>query len=273
MSIKIGEVLPSSLFLGANAVERAYIGSEIVWPSDPLPLLLGGTTAWWRADARWTMDLDSQGRVVNWRDMISKRVMTQPEAARRPQYDPASFGGTPGITFSSALQTFLSYEAVPWPTERLSSCMVLVCDQLAPPSDPVTKTLASYGLGPVGQRKAQRIVRAGQSRGGFEIGNGWSTDNFTNPRVSFVGRHSMVIWFGDVSSTSNVDLSVFSGVSSFALRTPTTGGRTRIGADCLDVPTEFCDAVIRDVIIVTGANMGVNDFQTYVNWSYERAQV
>lgn len=268
--ITIGGAPLDSLRYGASPINRAYLGADIIWPPDARPLFWPGIQAWWRADARWTLDLDGNGGVVNWRDSKNGYVVSQPVAARRPQWSHSSFAGTPGITFSSMLQTFLTMESVPWQTGLISSGFVCVLDQLTPASKTTSTTIASYGQGPVGQRKAQRLVRVGVNRAGLAIGNGWTEDPYYNPRIDFTGRHSMLAWFQDVGSIANADDSEFAGVSSFALRTPPTG-RTRFGCDSLDVPGEFCDAIVRDILVINGMTLGSQqEFLDYVTWSYGR---
>lgn len=269
--INLGEQPLNNIMLGADAVDRAYYGEALIWPSDGMPLIWPGVQAWFRADAPWTMNLDSNGKVISWADCKNGFVVSQPSAANRPEYQPTGFNGTPGVKFTRALQTYLSSELLPWVTGNTQSGIICVIDQQTPPSFTPSTTIVSYGSGPVGQRKAQRLVRYGSNRGGLAVGNGWTEGPYYNPRVDYTGRHSTMAWFKDVASIANIDESEFAGVSSFAVRTPLTG-RTRIGCDCLDVPSEFCDAVIRDVIIIRPSDMASEqEFFDYLTWSYARS--
>lgn len=267
--MKIGGEELWNLCLGEDPIDRGYLGEDIVWPVDNWPLTRPATLAWWRSDFYSTLDL-SGGKVVAWRDCVAQRAMVQGDDAKRPTYSQTSFAGSPGLAFGDEI--WLELASSPWPVNADNGLMIVVADQLAPPSDTELKVLASYGDGANGQRKATRSVQAGVNRGGFEIGNSFSTDLFEQARVDYSGRHSLVIYFGDVSSTAGLDDSVFSGVSSFALRT--TAGRTRIGADSASAtPTEFCNAIIRDVLIVSGALLEGDDFNLFTQWAYERALV
>lgn len=250
-------------------VERGYLGDKIIWPRDSWPLSRPATMAWWRSDIRRLLTLDGSGNVSAWKDLVGGKLMQQATVGSRPQYVPEGFEGKPGVKFT--LGKFLEYGATPWPINAVSSMMLVVCDQLESPINTDLQVLASYGNTAVGQRKIIRSVREGVNRGGFEIGNTWTTDLFEQARVIFSGAHSVVAFFGDVSSTATLDDSVFSGTSSLALRTP-SGGRTRIGADSASgTPTQFCNAVIRDVIIIDVALLNGNeDFQNYAKWANKR---
>ena len=260
--------LLGDLRAGSNAVNRAYVGSTIVWPMDSWPLTRPATLAWWRADMRSTLSL-SGGKVTAWRDCVSQYEMTQATDAKRPTYSATSFGGAEGITFGSGL--YLELGSSPWPVNALNSMMLVVCDQLAPVSDTTMHVLASYGATAVGQRKVTRSVQGGINRGGLEIGNGFTVDLFEQARVDFTGRHSVVAYYGDVSSTAGLDDSVFSGTTTLALRTTT--GRTRIGADSDVTPSQYCNAIIRDVLIISGALLSGTDFADYQAWALGRVTV
>ena len=249
-------------------VERGYVGTKIVWPKDSWPLSRPATKAWWRSDIRRMLTLDGNGKVQTWKDMVSGRLMSQGTVASRPQYDEDSFVDTPGVIFTFG--KFMELASSPWPINALSSMMLVVCDQLATPADTTMHVLASYGNAATQQRKIVRTSRDGVNRGGFEIGNSWSTDLFEQSRVDFSGPHSVTAFFGDVSSTCTLDDSVFSGTSSLALRT--AAGRTRIGADSEGaVPTQFCNAIIRDVLILDVALLNGNeDFVNFAAWANRR---
>lgn len=253
---------------GAASAQRVYLGPTLLWPPGSGPLDIAATAAWWRADHSGSFDLDGNNKVINWRDQVTGHVLNQATEANRPTYGAASFEGTPGVTFDAAAQTYLTLASSPWPVNALSSMMIVVCDQLTPSSDTSITTLAAYGDTDLAQRKLQRIVAFGSNRAALEIGNTWSVDTFYNPREDYFGPHSVVCWYGDVSSTCNIDDAVFSGVSSFALRTAT--GRTRVGANAAATPGEFASAIIRDVIIVDAALLTADDFQTYVDWAFGR---
>lgn len=60
----------------------------------------------------------------------------------------------------------------------------------------------------------------------------------------------------------------FAGVNTLALRTE--AGRTRIGADALAAPTEHCDCIIRDVVIVDTTTMKPGEFDRFINWAIGR---
>lgn len=253
--------------LTPKLVERAYVGNQIVFPKDSWPLTRPTTVAWWRSDIRRMLTLDANDKVISWKDMIGGRLMAQATEAARPQYEATSFVDAPGVAFT--LNKFLELGTSPWPLNSLSSMMLVVCDQLESPLNTDLQVLASYGDGPVGQRKVTRTVREGVNRGGFEIGNSWTTDLFEQSRVIFTGVHSVVTFFGDVSSTASLDMDVFSGTSSLALRT--ASGRTRIGADSEDaLPSQFCNAIIRDVLILDVALMGPTDFVDFQAWANKR---
>lgn len=253
--------------LTPKLVERAYVGTQIVFPKDSWPLTRPTTVAWWRSDIRRMLTLDANDKVTAWKDMIGGRVMAQATEAARPQYGEASFEGAPGVAFS--LNKFLELGSSPWPINALSSIMIVVCDQLESPLNTDLQVLASYGNTAIQQRKLVRSVREGVNRGGFEIGNNWTTDLFEQSRVIFTGVHSLMAFFGDVSSTASLDLDVFSGTSSLAVRT--AAGRTRIGADSAGAsPTQFCNAIIRDVLILDVSLMGPNDFVDFQKWANKR---
>lgn len=269
--INFGESPLDSIHLGADSVDRVYYGGSLIWPSDAMPLVWPGVQAWFRADAPWTLNLDGNGKVASWTDSKNGFVVSQVNAANRPEYLAEGFNGLPGIKFTRSLQTYLTSELLPWVTGSDQSGIICVLDQLTPPTHTPSTTIVSYGSGPVGQRKAQRLVRYGSNRGGLAVGNGWTEGPYYNPRVDYTGRHSTMAWFKDVASIANIDKSEFAGVSSFAVRTPPTG-RTRIGCDCLDVPTEFCDAIIRDVIIINPDDMlDQQEFFDYIDWAYARS--
>lgn len=250
-------------------VERGYLGNQIIWPRDSWPLSRPATIAWWRSDIRRMLTLDGNSKVSSWKDMVAGRLMQQATEAARPEYLPEGFAGYPGVHFT--VNKFLELLSTPWPLAATSSMMIVVCDQLESPLVTDLQVLASYGNTAVGQRKVIRSVREGVNRGGFEIGNEWTTDLFEQSRVIFSGIHSVVVFFGDVSSTATLDDSVFSGTSSLALRT-TAGGRTRIGADSEDaLPSQFCNAIIRDVLILDVALLnGNDDFVKFAAWANKR---
>lgn len=253
------------LRLEEDAIDRAYLGEDIVWPMDNWPLTRPATLAWWRSDFYSTLDLVG-GKVSEWRDCVGQRAAVQATDVDRPVYSETSFANTPGVLFNGG---WLELASSPWPINADNGMMIVVCDQLALPAEAGPDVLAAYGATAVGQRKVTRSVQAGVNRGGFEIGNGFTTDLFEQARVDFSGRHSVICYFGDVSSTASLDDSVFSGTSTLALRT--TDGRTRIGADADTTPTEFCNAIIRDVLIISGALLSGTDFLDFQTWAYGRA--
>lgn len=254
--------------LTPKLVERGYVGNKIVWPRDSWPLSRPSTKAWWRSDIRRMLTLDGNGKVQTWKDMVAGHLMQQPTEGSRPQYAPSSFVNTPGVQFGSG--KFMEMGSSPWPINSLSSMMIVVCDQLEPAGNTTLQVLASYGNLWNQQRKVTRSVREGLNRGGFEIGNSWTTDLFEQSRVVFSGVHSVVTFLGDVSSTAALDEGVFSGTSSLALRT--AAGRTRIGADSETTsPLQYCNAIIRDVLILDVALLnGSQDFRDFTDWANRR---
>jgi hypothetical protein len=261
-----GSAKVAALRLGDTLINRAYFGDDVAWPPGSYPLAPAASLAWWRADDAASMTLVG-GKVSEWRDQISGRAMTQATDARRPVYSATSFSGSPGVTFSSSAQTYLSMASSPWPLAGDQAVVIVVCDQLSPASDTAHKTLFAYGNTAFTQRKVQRLVKAGVNRAAAEIGNTFSTYPIYEGTQNFSGIHAVTAFFGDVNTTVAIEKE-FAGVNTLALRTE--AGRTRIGADALATPTEFCDCIIRDVVVVNSFIMKTGEFDKYVDWAIGR---
>lgn len=264
MYVGTGKV--AALHVGSDLISRAYLGDEIVYPPGSYPLGSLSTLAWWRADDASSLTLVG-GKVSQWRDQIAGHAMAQGTDARRPVYSATSFAASPGVQFSSADQTYLSMSTSPWPIEGDEGAVLIVCDQLSPASATVPKTIFSYGNTAFTQRKVQRLVVAGVNRAAADIGNTFSTYPIYEGTQNFSGIHAVTAFFGDVNTTVAIE-EEFAGVNTLALRTE--AGRTRIGADALAAPTEYCDCIIRDVVIVDTTTMKPGEFDRFVDWAIGR---
>jgi hypothetical protein len=264
----IGSNKAGALYLGANEVDRAYYGNTIIWPMGAYPLGPVSTLAWWRADDPDMMTL-SGGKVTQWFDQINGYAMVQGTDARRPVFSATSFNGSPGITFSSSAQTWLEMASSPWPVNDAQSMVFVVCDQLTPASTATVKTIFAYGNTAFTQRKVQRLVRGGANRAAADVGNTFSTYPIYEGTQNFSGRQAVTAFFGDANSTVALGKE-FAGVNSLAMRT--SAGRTRIGADALAVPTEFCDCIIRDVVVVDSFYIQPGEFDAFITWAIARTE-
>lgn len=279
----VGAGKVDDLRLGANRVVRAYLGGACVWPQTAMPLdqpvvpldyltpedAPFTTLAWWRADAPDSFTLDGD-KVIEWRDIAYGIPMRQTVAARRPSWSEASFGGTPGVRFNDALQQFLELGSTPWPLDRKACYLVVIVDQLSPPSDLENKTIFSYGNTQYTQRKIQRRVVVGFDRATITYGNTFGEYAHMHQPVLFWGRHAVLTFVTDVSTSLGVD-GVFAGLMTQALRTEE--GRTRIGSDSLVTASEFANCIVRDVIIGDGRSLTSEHWANLQKWILKRRKI
>lgn len=279
----VGAGKVDDLRLGANKVARAYLGGICVWPQSSMPLNQPETQldyltpddppfttlAWWRADAPDCFTLDGD-KVVEWRDIAYGIPIRQPVAARRPSWSEASFGGTPGVRFNDALQQFLELGSTPWPLDRNACYLVVIVDQLSPPSDVEHKTIFSYGNTQYTQRKIQRRVVVGFDRATITYGNSFGEYAHMHQPVLFWGRHAVLSFVTDVTTSLGVD-GVFAGLMTQALRTE--AGRTRIGADSLVTAGEFANCIVRDIIIGDGRSLTSEHWAKLQKWILKRRKI
>lgn len=300
-----GEDAIQALYLGEDKVDRAYMGHVCIWPLNSVPfnfptnaeaadiekvnIQWGAgrpltpeeaalippvpphtTLAWWRADDPDAILLH-EGKVHGWKDSMYGITLSQTDPARRPTYEPTAFGGTPGVRFQSGLQQFLELWETPWPIGRNDVYMLVVIDQLAPPSNPADQSIVAYGYTPVGQRKVQRKVVLGYNRCAIAFGNGFTEYPHMHQPVLYWGRHAAITWMGDVSASLGVN-GIFAGILTQALRTE--AGVTRMGADAAStVPGEFADCIVRDVLFGSSAAMSARHWDDLKRWVLQRSQI
>ena len=243
------------LKLGDKFVDKALLGSKLVWP---YPLLENSLLAWWSADNPDMMTFNGN-KVMTWKDRIGGKILSQGVDARRPVYSSTAFGGNkPGVSFVAATQQFLEMATSPWPIDNpnptadnygnAETFMVLNVQCDANVADTNIHTIFAYGDNVNNQRKLQRRVVQGVNRAAVAYGNGFNVEDgyLINTTVDFSGKHSLIPFFSDVNTSMVVD-GVALGLCTYALRTK--AGRTRMGCSANDVPDEFATCTIRDMII------------------------
>lgn len=264
------------LKLGDKFVDKAMLGSKLVWP---YPLLEQSIIAWWSSDNPDLMTFNGN-KVATWRDRIGGRVLTQATDARRPTYSATGFGGNkPGVSFVAANQQYMQLNASPWPIDQAvvtaeqygnAECFMVLnvqCDALV--ADASIHTMFAYGDNVNNQRKLQRRVVQGVNRAAVAYGNGFNVEDGTliNTSVNFSGKHSLIPFFGDTNTSMVVD-GIALGLGTYALRTK--AGRTRVGCSANDVPDEFATCTIRDIMIGNAALLTQSFWEGLWPWGVRR---
>lgn len=198
--------------------------------------------AWWIADRPELITLNGS-QVTSWRDAISGYELAQAASGRQPLYDPAGFGGAPGVLFDG-VDDCLGLEGVPsaFPTGAAGSEIWALVGQDRLGADASYAVAFGYGNASSERRSLDRASVSGQSQLRAQ-----SSGTALGPSDVFDGRHLARAEFlpGQLAASLDNGPKV-----NLAKVHATSTHRVRMGATPYSSASSFWKGAVREIILV-----------------------